>query len=172
MRKPNPALMKPILATEVRKNFSEFLDRVVHEKPMIVKRARDHVLVIDLVLFQYVLPLRILNPRIRIEKDDSITCMIEALDLSVHAEDRSRAIHEMAAMAESAAVRFFVDFAGWPFNSVRKAQVPLILSILAHDRLALMRSMYGARVDAPGRDPTNPFGYTEDIDDGEDDFAL
>jgi len=124
-------MLTTVNATDMRKDMGGFLDAIVHEKPMVLKRSRDRVVVMNLELFREILSRDKMNVRLLVEEDGTTTAVIEELDLMTNAPDAESAVRDLAEEAVSYAQDYYKDFVYWHSAPNRKAHLPFILSILA-----------------------------------------
>lgn len=102
--------MQTINATDVRKKFSQFIDTVVREKPVVIKRNRDHVLSISLeqtvnLLADYRFNMNVFN-----EEDGSTTATLNELDLIINTMDKGSMKNLMAQEILDYAEDYFEQF--------------------------------------------------------------
>ena len=123
--------MDVISATDVRKNWSETLDLVVHQKPAFVKRTRDYVMMMNLALFKDILSDRHFTANLFTEPDGSITLSACHLDLVVNAKDMTEAKQSLASEILDYAEDYYQHFAIWSNSSNRKSHLVYVLKALS-----------------------------------------
>ncbi len=80
--------METILkSTEVRKEWSRFIDNVTRDKPALVKRNRDLVAVLSVELLDSILSEYKLSVVIKMEEDGSCSGVFTEMDLMANARD-------------------------------------------------------------------------------------
>jgi hypothetical protein len=84
--------MKLLNASEVRIDFSSFVDKVVRERPMVFKRNRDQVLSVSIEQANSLLESYRFKAIHILEEDGSTTMTLEDFDLVVNAEDHDQAL--------------------------------------------------------------------------------
>jgi antitoxin YefM len=121
--------MQTINATEVRNNFSFYIDTVIREKPIAVKRNRDVLLVFsdqivkDLVrdlTFQAVLS----------HEDGTIVGTIDGFDLVVEGKSEQEVIRKLAEDLLEYAQDYVNDFKLFYNAPNRKSHYPYVLKVL------------------------------------------
>lgn len=126
--------MQTINATEVRKEFSQFIDTVVREKPVVIKRNRDYVLSISLeqtvnLLADYHFHMNVFN-----EEDSSITATLNELDLIINTMDKDNLKNLMAQEILDYAEDYFEQFNLYYNSPNRQKHFPYVLkAILANN---------------------------------------
>lgn len=126
--------MQTINATDVRKEFSQFIDTVVREKPVVIKRNRDHVLSISLeqtvnLLTDYHFHMNIFN-----EEDGSTTATLNELDLIINTMDKGNMKNLMAQEILDYAEDYFEQFNLYYNSPNRQKHFPYVLkAILANN---------------------------------------
>lgn len=129
-----------ISATDVRKDWSLFIDQVVHGKPGVVKRNRDYFLSISLEQALRLLEGYRFKTEIFTEEDGSITLSLEEIDLVVNGPDLETAKNEMAAELISYSQDYFNDFQLYYNAPNRKGHFPYVLKVLL---LEDIKAVYG-----------------------------
>ena len=80
--------MKTILnATDVRREWSKFIDDVKWVKPALIKRNRDIIAVLSIDLIEFILKEYRLTVDVRQEEDGSYTGILKEIDLMANAAD-------------------------------------------------------------------------------------
>ncbi|MDD2619821.1 MAG: hypothetical protein PHC92_04020 [Syntrophomonadaceae bacterium] len=129
-----------ISATDVRKDWSLFIDQVVHGKPGVVKRNRDYFLSISLEQVMRLLEGYRFKAQIFPEEDSSFTLSLEDIDLVVNAPDLDTAKNEMAAELISYSQDYFNEFQLYYNAPNRKMHFPYVLKVLLLDDI---KAVYG-----------------------------
>lgn len=137
-------LMQTVQATEVRNNFSATVDTVVREKPIMVKRNRDHLLFLSqnhaLALVNQCNFTIIYVP----EDDGSITASLESFDLAVNAADADQAITALAKELIDYAQDYFDQFQLYFSSANRKQHFPYVLRVLLSESLDEVKGLIHA----------------------------
>jgi hypothetical protein len=129
-----------INATDVRKDWGLFIDKVVHGKPGVVKRNRDYFLSISLKQVLRLLEVYRFKAIIMPEDDKSITLSLEEIDLVVNGSDLDTAKTKMVAELISYSQDYFNDFQLY-FNAPnRKNHFPYVLKVSLLDDI---QDVYG-----------------------------
>ncbi|MEQ8201913.1 MAG: hypothetical protein ABRQ24_10890 [Syntrophomonadaceae bacterium] len=121
--------MKLLNASEVRNEFSSFIDTVVREKPMVFKRNRDRVLSISTEQAKNLLESHRFKATLIPEEDGSVTITLEDFDLAVNAPDRDQAILKLAEELAEYSQDYFDQFSLY-FNAAnRRKHFPYVLKV-------------------------------------------
>ena len=121
--------MKILNASDVRNGFSAFVDTIIHERPMIFKRNRDHILSISTEQTNSLLePYRFKAVFIP-EEDGSITITLEDFDLVVNAPERKQALIKMAEELIDYSQDYFDQFALYFKTTNRKKHFPYVMKV-------------------------------------------
>lgn len=119
-----------INATEVRKEWGMFIDRVIHDKPELVKRNRDYFLSISLEHTMRLLDGYRFKAETLPENDGSITLALNDIDLVVNAPDLDTAKKELAAELIGYSKDFFKEFKTYYNAPNRNAHFPYVLKVV------------------------------------------
>lgn len=117
-------------ATDVRKNWSQFIDGVVREKPAFIKRTRDCMVLTNEKLFIDILSAYTFSASKYIEDDGSVTLSLNELDIAENAKTETEAKKALAASILDYAVDFYKDFEYWSNAENRKAHIPYVMKAL------------------------------------------
>lgn len=132
-----------INATDVRKDFSKFIDDVVHVRPQFVKRNHDHWLALSAIHARALLD----NLKFQaqyLEEDGSITATIDGFDIVVNAADRDLARKALAEYLSEYANEYFNEFRLYYYSTNRQKHFPYILAVLIQDDLNGVISLISA----------------------------
>lgn len=126
--------MKEVLnATDVRKEWGKFIDTVVHEKPSLVKRNRDHFLALSIKHTKALLSNLTFNANIMKEADGSITATLDNIDLVVNRPNEESAMKALVDELIEYTNDYFENFSLY-FNSTnRQAHFPYVLMVGVQD---------------------------------------
>ena len=117
-------------STDVRKNWSEFIDGVVREKPSMIKRNRDTLSVLSLEQLNYLLEGYHLTLKILSEDDGSYTGILEELDILANETSEIELVNTIIDDLMEYANEYMDNFALY-FNSPnRKKHFPYIYKVL------------------------------------------
>jgi antitoxin YefM len=122
--------MKLLNASDVRGDFSSFIDKVVRERPMVFKRNRDHVLSISTEIAQSLLESFRFKAIIIPEEDGSTTITLEDFDLVVNAPDHNQALLKMAEELIDYSQDYFDQFALYFKTANRKKHFPYVMKVV------------------------------------------
>lgn len=122
-------------ATDVRKEWGKFIDTVVHERPEIVKRNRDHFLALSIKQAKALLGNYHFKARLTKEDDGSITATLENFDLVVNAPDEYSARKALAKELIEYSSEYFNEFPLY-FNSTnRQSHFPYVLAVSLQENI-------------------------------------
>jgi predicted RNase H-like HicB family nuclease len=124
--------MQEILnATEVRKNWSEFIDGVIHSKPSFVRRNHDYLAAMSLEHLQLILSTYRFSMEHEKEEDGTYSGSIEQIDVVENAETVDLLRQKLAEALVEYAQDYMDNFAMYYHSSNRRAHLPYILTVLA-----------------------------------------
>jgi len=121
--------MKLLNASEVRSDFSSFVDKVVRERPMVFKRNRDHVLSISIEQASILLETYRFKAILIPEEDGSITITLEDFDLVANAADHDQAVLKMAEELIDYSQDYLDQFALYFNTANRKKHFPYVMKV-------------------------------------------
>jgi antitoxin YefM len=122
--------MKTSLATEVRKNWSRFLDTVVREKPQAVQRNRDLAFVIALPHLEEILKHYRFTLEYELEEDGSYTGTLKEIDLVGNAKSIDELKMKLAKDLLEYAQDYMNEFTLYFHAPNRKDHFPYVLHVL------------------------------------------
>ena len=120
-------------STDVRKEWSSTIDKVVREKPVAVKRSRDLVYLLSQKDIEQILSSYKFTANEFKEDDGSITLALNEIDIAVNAENEEAAVYKLAEDIKEYAEEYYDDFEYWYSSLNRKDHYPYILRVLALD---------------------------------------
>ena len=124
--------MQEILtATEVRKNWSGFIDGVIHSKPSFVRRNHDYLAAMSLEHLQLILSTYRFSMEYEKEGDGTYSGSIEQIDVVENAETVDLLKQKLAEALVEYAQDYMDNFAMYYHSSNRRAHLPYILTVLA-----------------------------------------
>ncbi len=129
--------MKTILkSTEVRKEWSRFIDDVIRDRPALVKRNRDLVAVVSLELLDSILSEYKLTVEVKREKDGSYSGVFNEMDLMANARDIRSLEDKLADELKEYSKEYMDEFKIHYYNPNRKKHFPYIyrISLQSGDR--------------------------------------
>lgn len=119
-----------ISATDARRDWSQLIDEVVHEKPQFIKRTRDNVLMTDLHLIKYLLAVYNFTATKYVENDNSVTLSLNEIDLATNGITEEDARQKLAYDILEYAKDYYNDFRYWSTAANRKKHIPYVLKAL------------------------------------------
>jgi hypothetical protein len=124
------ANIKMISATDARRDWSQLMDTVIHDKPQIISRTRDYVLLTDIHLMTELLAAYRFTVDKYIEEDNSITLSLSEMDLAVNGINEDDARIKMAYEILEYAEDFYNEFHYWSKAPNRKKHIPYVMKAL------------------------------------------
>lgn len=122
-----------INATDVRKEWSSVVDKVVRDKPQFIKRTRDRMWLSNLATMEEILSAYQFTAEKFIEEDDSVTLSLNEIDLVENASSEKAARRLMAYAIMDYASDFYKDYSYWSSASNRRGHIPYIFKALIMD---------------------------------------
>ena len=136
--------MKRILnATDVRREWSKFIDDVKWVKPALIKRNRDIIAVLSIDLIEFILKEYRLTVDVRQEEDGSYTGILKEIDLMANATDMESLELELARELIEYSEEYINEF-GLYYNSPnRKNHFAYIYkTMLASDDIEKVKKLF------------------------------
>ncbi len=125
-------LMQEMLnATEVRKNWSEFIDGVIHSKPSFIRRNHDYLAAMSLEHLQLILSTYRFSMEYEQEEDGTYSGSIEQIDIVENAETINSLRYKLAEALVEYAQDYMDNFAMYYHSPNRKVHFPYVLTVLA-----------------------------------------
>jgi len=131
-------------ASVVRKEWSAFIDKVLHEKPALIKRNRDQIAALSMdhlnaLLSSIRFPCSYLQ-----EKDGSWTVVLNNIDLAVNSKTREAALELLAIDLLEYAQEYWDDFDRYFRSTNRKHHFPYVVKVLLQKDLKAVMSLLNA----------------------------
>ena len=117
-------------ATEVRKGWSEVVDKVVHEKLQFIKRTGDYLMLSDVRFLSTLLEVYNFSADKYTEDDGSVTLSLNEIDLIENGKNEEEARHKLAKAILEYAENFYRDFNYWSSAQNRKSHIPYVFKAL------------------------------------------
>lgn len=136
--------MKTVLkASDVRREWSKFIDEVKWIKPALVKRNRDIIAVLSFDLLEFILKEYKLTVEVKKEKDGSYTGVLNEMDLMVNAGDIETLEFELARELSEYSEEYMNEFALYYGSPNRKNHFPYVYRvILASDDIEKIKNLF------------------------------
>jgi len=132
--------MQVLNASEVRKDFSRFIDQVVHERPIVFKRNRDKILSLSIEQINALLEEVKFKAELFNEEDGSVTMVLEGFDLVVNGLNQEQTFEKMAEELVDYAQDYFEQFSLYSKSPNRKKHFPYVMKVaLSEDIPAIVR---------------------------------
>lgn len=122
-------------STNIRKEFSSFIDSVIRERPKVIKRNRDELLVSNISLFKDILEVYKFTADKFIEEDNSITLSLNEIDLVVNGATLDKAIINLTNDILEYAKDYYNEFNYWNSAANRRHHLPFVLKVLLTDNV-------------------------------------
>ena len=127
-------------SSEVRKNFSQFIDTVIRKRPQIIKRSRDRLIAVDIQTMSQILNGVKMHYNIFAEEDSSYTASLEEIDIVVNGNGNE--IKKMLAKELfDYAIEYYDDFDLYSKAPNRKNHIAYILKILIANEIDEVEKM-------------------------------
>lgn len=137
--------MQTINSTEVRNNFSYYIDTVVREKPIAVKRNRDLLLFFSDQIVKDLL--QGLSLQAELKKEDGIIVgTIDGFDLVVAGESEQAVLQKLAEDLLEYAQDYMNDFKLFYNAPNRKAHYPYVLKVLLSSNIEEIKGFINAEM--------------------------
>jgi hypothetical protein len=117
-------------ASNVRKEWSFFIDKVLHEKPAIIKRHRDSIAAFSMEHLKTLLSGIKFPVDLKQEQDETWTAMLKNIDLAVNANTKNEALNQLAKDLMDYANEYMAEFELYYRSHNRKDHFPFIMKVL------------------------------------------
>lgn len=117
-------------ATDVRKEFGRYIDKIVRTKPIFIKRSRDYFMGISIDMAKELVKDIVFDVDKYIEEDSSVTLSLEGFDLVVNEKDEDKAIESLIKELREYALEYYEDIEFWASDINRRNQMKKILKVL------------------------------------------
>ncbi len=125
--------MLVVNATDVRKDFGRYIDKIVRSKPIFIKRSRDHFMGISIDMAKELTKDAVFSADKYVEDDGSVTLSLHDFDIVVNGKDESSALDSLIKDLREYALEFYEDIEFWGSDINRKKQFKKILRVLLTD---------------------------------------
>jgi sporulation protein YlmC with PRC-barrel domain len=123
--------MKDILkASDVRREWSRFIDEVKWVKPALVKRYRDIIAVLSLEQLEFILEKYKFTVEVKKEEDGSYTGVLSEIDLMANAGDMESLKLELARELVEYSKEYMNEFGLYYGSPNRKGHFPYVFRVL------------------------------------------
>jgi len=122
--------LKTILrSTEVRKEWSRFIDDVTRESPALIKRNRDLVAVLSVELLDFILSEYKLTVEVKKERDGSYSGVFDKIDLTANARDIESLEEKLASELIEYSEEYMDEFKMHYYSPNRKSHFPYVYRV-------------------------------------------
>ena len=137
----------PLKSTDVRKNWSQFMDEVKWVKPAFIMRNRDKIAVLSGELLEFILKEYILTVNVFIEENGSYTGSFNEIDIALNALDLETLKIKLAEELMEYSEEYMNEFKLY-FNSPdRKNHFPYIYRVLlAGNDISRVKSLFSFNI--------------------------
>ena len=122
--------MTPVLATDVRKQWSTVCDEVIRNKPQFIKRTRDLMLLSDLNTLLSILSVYQFTAKEYIEDDGSVTLTLDQIDLIENGKDENTALTLLGESILEYANDYYDNYDRFFNSKNRREHIPYVLKAL------------------------------------------
>lgn len=140
--------MKTVIkASDVRREWSKFIDEVKWVKPALVKRNRDIIAVLSFDLLEFILKEYKLTVEVKKETDNSYTGVLNEIDLMVNGDDLESLKTEMANELLQYSEEYMNEFALYYGSPNRKNHFPYVYRVvLASDDIEKVKNLFSLQL--------------------------
>ena len=117
-------------ATEARKDWSTTIDSVIRDRPRIIKRTHDYLMLSNLNIIENILSPYEFHAEEFTEDDGSVTLSLDEIDLVENGADKDKAKEALAQSILDYAEDYYNEFPYWSSDPVRKKHIPYVLKAL------------------------------------------
>ena len=122
--------METYNATDVRNRWSEYSDSVIREKPLFIKKTREHLFLSSIEQLVLILDAYHFTAKKFRETDGSITLSLNEFDIAENAATEADARLVLAKSILEYAEEYFNEFKVWNTAANRKKHLPYVLKAL------------------------------------------
>lgn len=128
----NKGIKKMIItnATEARKDWSITIDSVIRDKPRVIKRTHDYLMLLNIDVLENILSSYAFHAEKFTEDDGSITLSLDEIDLVENGKDENQAKELLAKSILGYAEDYYDEFQYWSSDPARKTHIPYVLKAL------------------------------------------
>ena len=120
-------------ATDVRRSFSEVIDRAAREKPVFIQRTRDSLMLAGLDFVEALVNGCVLTAEQYQEADGSITMTLDQIDIAVNAPSKPEAVSALSNDLLEYALDYYEHYPAWSVAPNRKGHLPYVVKVLIAD---------------------------------------
>lgn len=140
-------MQSAINSTEVRKNWSSFLDSVIRERPQAIKRNRDFIFALNERQLRQLVKEYTFKVLLDEDQEEQIwIAELEGFDLVSHGKNKEEALQDLLNQLWDYAHEYFRDFETMYAAPNRKNHFPYVLNIILHDSQEQVRNMLECQV--------------------------
>jgi hypothetical protein len=132
-------------ATDVRKSFSEVIDKAVRERPVFIKRTRDNLMLANIDLLSTLFEGYVFTAERFYEADGSVTLTLDQIDIAVNALSEQEAVMMLARDLYEYALDYYNNYQLWSISPNRKNHLPYILKILITGDILKIKELISCR---------------------------
>jgi len=126
-------MMKTIKSTEMRKDFSFYIDEIVRRKPVFVKRSRDLFLGISFEMMKDLVSDIGFTAMMYMESDGSITLSLNEFDIVVNGKNQEEALNRLVNDLKEYAEEYYEQIEFWYNDPQRRSHFKGIIKVLLTD---------------------------------------
>ena len=132
-------------ATDVRKNFSQFIDGVIYERPALVQRNRDLLVALSFDHLEEILRLYRFIMEYKQEDDGSYSGSLEGFDLVANALSITALRYQLAQELIKYAEQYEADFPLYFRTPNRTSHFPYVYHVLIQSNLENVAGLIDAK---------------------------
>ena len=132
-------------ATDVRKAFSTVIDTAARERPVFIRRTRDHLMLADLGFVEALIHNCALTAERYREDDGSVTLALDQMDIAANAPSEPEALVALANDLQAYALDYYEHYPTWSISPNRKEHLPFVVKVLIAGDLQKIGDMITCR---------------------------
>ena len=122
--------MLTIPSSDVRREWSSVMDTVIRERPVFIKRTRDHMMLSDTgTIWQLISGVKFIADMYR-EDDGSVTLSARDMDIVVNGADEAAARKALVRDITEYAEEYYQDFERYSAAPNRQGHLPYVIKAL------------------------------------------
>lgn len=125
--------MKTIKSTEMRKEFSFYIDEIVRRKPVFVKRSRDLFMGISFEMMKDLVSDIAFTATMFVESDGSFTLSLNEYDIVVNGKNQEEALNRLVNDLREYSEEYYDQIEFWYNDPQRRSHFKGIIKVLLTD---------------------------------------
>jgi len=138
-------IMQALQSSEVRKNFSRFIDSVVRERPAAFKRNRDYIISFSKEQLLDLLSDITFTAEFFPEDDGTVTAALKEIDIAANADSKEAALEALAGDLIEYAEEYLNELPLYKNSPNRKKHFPFVLKAALQNTLEDVKNLINAQ---------------------------